>query len=140
MKPDTSPAIETQAEARWVEAALVRSLMRAARNWQFLSLLLVFVMLGVLWNDASAWALTAWAIVAIAVSAVRVWMLARYARLPAAAQLPFFSRWRFLWPLSALVGAMATALFFDRAPLADQFICWLFMAGMAMFSSSVLIK
>ncbi len=138
MKPDTSPAIETQAEARWVESALVRSLMRAARNWQFLSLLLIFVMLGVLWNDASAWALTAWATVAIVVSALRVWMLARYAQLPAAAQLPFFSRWRFLWPLSALVGAMVTGLFFDRAPLADQFICWLFMAGMAMFSMNSL--
>ena len=140
MKPDTSPAVETHAQAQWVEAELVRSLMRAARNWQFLSLLLVVVVLSLLWDDAPAWALAAWAIAGVAVSATRSWMLTRYAVLPAARQLAFFERWRVLWPLSALTGGLATGLFFDRAPLAEQSICWLFIAGMAMFSTNSLSR
>jgi signal transduction histidine kinase len=134
MKPDTSPVVETQAQALWVEGQLVRSLMRTARNWQFLGLLLAAVVLGLLWNDAPAWLLATWTAATVAASSARIWMLRRYAALPAAQQLAFFARWRFLWPLSAFVGGLATGLFFGRAPLADQFICWLFMAGMAMFS------
>ena len=55
MKPDISPAIETQAQARWVEGELVRSLVRTARNWQFLGLVLAAVVLGLLWDDAPTW-------------------------------------------------------------------------------------
>ena len=134
MKPDISPAIETQAQARWVEGELVRSLARTARNWQFLGLVLAAVVLGLLWDDAPTWLLATWTTATVSVSTARIWMLRRYAGLPAPLQFPFFTRWRFLWPLSAFVGGLATGLFFDRAPLADQFICWLVMAGMAMFS------
>jgi hypothetical protein len=41
----------------------------------------------------------------------------------------------------AAVGAglgLTTLLYFDRASLADQFICWLIIAGLAMFSINVL--
>ena len=33
---------------------------------------------------------------------------------------------------------MVTELYFDRAPLGDQYICWLIMAGLAMFSINTL--
>jgi signal transduction histidine kinase len=39
-----------------------------------------------------------------------------------------------LWPASAVVWGLVTLLYFDRAPLTDQFICWLILAGLAMFS------
>ena len=138
MKPDTSPTIVAHAEARWVEDELVRSLVRTARNWQFLGLVMAVVVLGLLWDDEPAWLLAVWTTATVGVSTARIWMLRRYGGLPAPQQLPFFRKWRFLWPLSAFVGGLATGLFFDRAPLADQFICWLFMAGMAMFSSNSL--
>ena len=52
----------------------------------------------------------------------------------AAEHLAFFGRYRMLWPVSALVWGLTTLLYFDRSSLADQFICWLIMAGLAMFS------
>ena len=134
MNPETTPAIETHAQEQWVEGELVRSLVRTSRNWKFLGLVMAAVVLGLLWNDAPAWLLAIWTTTTVSVSTARILMLNRYAHLPASEQLQFFRRWRFLWPLSAFVGGLATGLFFDRAPLADQFICWLFMAGMAMFS------
>ena len=33
-----------------------------------------------------------------------------------------------------MVWGLSTLLYFDRSPLADQFICWLILAGLAMFS------
>lgn len=138
MKNDIPPAIETQSQAQWVEGELVRGVVREARNWQFLGLMLAAVVLGLLWNDAPPWLLGTWTAATVLVSTVRIWMLNRYAKLPAPEQLLFFARWRFLWPLSAFVGGLATVLFFDRAPLADQFIFWLVIAGMSMISINCL--
>jgi len=138
MKPDVTPAIATPAETQWVEAELVRSLMRIAQNTQPVGVLLVPVFVGVLYDDAKAGALLLWAACALAVAAVRFWVIRRYAREVMAAgsraHLAFFRKYGLLWPVSAFVWGISTLLFFDRAPLADQFICWLILAGLAMFS------
>ena len=138
MKPDMSPAIATPAEAQWVEGELVRNLMRTVRGTQFIGWGLIPIFLGVLYNDASPAALSAWTVAAAGTAVLRYWVLRRYARdvarEGAAEQLAFFMRWRGIWPLSAAVWGLATALYFDRSPLVDQFICWLIMAGLAMFS------
>ncbi|MEP6792071.1 MAG: HAMP domain-containing sensor histidine kinase, partial [Ramlibacter sp.] len=138
MKPDTSPAIATPAEAQWVEGELVRNLLRTVRNTQFIGWGLIPIVLGVLYNDASVAALSAWTLASAATAALRYSVLRLYTRnvagKGAAEHLAFFARWRGVWPLSALVWGLATALYFDRSPLADQFICWLIMAGLAMFS------
>jgi signal transduction histidine kinase len=142
MKPDTPPGIPMQAQSQWVEGELVRGLMRSPRASQFVGLTAIVVVLSLLWDDASLGVLTAWTLAAAMVSMARLWMSTSYSHGPihgdAAQQLAFFSRWRVLWPLSAFVWGLSTAIFFDRAPLADQFICWLFMAGLAMFSMNSL--
>src|SRR5688572_21961814 len=138
MKPDIAAAIATPAEARWVEAELVRSLMRTARNTQFVGLLLIPIFIGVLWNSASLGALMLWSLAAVAVAGARFWVIRKYVHevltTGAAEHLAFFGRYRLLWPLSALVWGLSTLLYFDRSSLADQFICWLILAGLAMFS------
>ena len=138
MKPDIAAAIATPAEAQWVEAELVRSLMRTARNTQFVGLFLIPIFLGVLWNDASLFALLLWSLSGVAVAGARFAVIRKYVReviaANAAEHLEFFARYRLLWPVSALIWGLSTLLYFDRSPLADQFICWLIMAGLAMFS------
>jgi signal transduction histidine kinase len=138
MKPDIPTVIATPAEARWVEAELVRSLMRTARTTQFVGVLLIPIFIGVLWDDARLSSLVIWSAAAVGLAAARFRVMGKYVREVAAAgaeeHLAFFRRYRFLWPLSALVWGLSTLLYFDRSPLADQFICWLIMAGLAMFS------
>jgi signal transduction histidine kinase len=138
MKPDTSPAIATPAEAQWVEAELVRSLMRTARNSQIIGLMLVPIFIGVLYDDASVATLALWSACALAVAGVRFWVVGKYVREVMAAgsaeHLAFFRKYRLFWPVSAFVWGLASLLFFDRSPLADQFICWLMVAGLAMYS------
>ena len=138
MKPDMTPAIGTPAETQWVEAELVRSLMRIARNTQLVGVLLIPIFVGVLFDDNETVALTVWVICALAVAAVRFDVIRRYVLEVMAAgsraHLVFFDRYALLWPVSAFVWGASTWLFFDRSPLADQFICWLVLAGLAMFS------
>ena len=75
MKPDIPPAIATPAEAQWVEAELVRSLMRTARNTQLIGLLLIPVFVGVLWNDATPGALLLWSRGGRGRGRARFWMI-----------------------------------------------------------------
>jgi signal transduction histidine kinase len=138
MKPDVTPAIGTPAETQWVEAELVRSLMRTARNTQLVGILLIPIFIGVLFDDNETLALTLWTLCGVAVAAVRFAIIRRYVRevmiAGSRAHLAFFEKYRALWPVSAFVWGASTLLFFDRSPLADQFICWLMLAGLAMFS------
>ncbi|HSV35403.1 MAG TPA: HAMP domain-containing sensor histidine kinase [Ramlibacter sp.] len=138
MKPDIPTAIATPAEARWVEGELVRSLMRTARTTQVVGLLLIPVFVGVLWTETTLGMLLLWSAAAMGVAGGRFWIIRKYVREVmgggAVEHLAFFSRYRWLWPLSAFVWGLSTLLYFDRSSLADQFICWLILAGLAMFS------
>ncbi|HEY8360807.1 MAG TPA: HAMP domain-containing sensor histidine kinase [Ramlibacter sp.] len=130
------------AEAQWVQGELVRNLMRTQRNTQSIGLVLIPVVVGVLWGDTDRGWLAAWAAFALAVAASRFWILHAYERdvkhRGSADHLAFFRRHRLFWPLSALMWGLTTALHFDRASLPDQFICWLLLAGVAMFSINAL--
>ncbi|MCE3269807.1 MAG: putative histidine kinase, classic [Ramlibacter sp.] len=138
MQPEPVPPPTPSDEAQWVEGALVRSLMRTQRNSQWVSLLLMAVLLGVLWGDAPTAVTSAWAALGLFAVAARAWVLRRYDRdvvqRGTGELLAFFRRWRLVWPLSALFWGLTTILYFDRSSLADQFICWLIMAGLAMYS------
>ncbi|WP_323740770.1 sensor histidine kinase [Caenimonas koreensis] len=138
MKPEIPPAIATPAESRWVESELIRSLMRTARNTQVASLVLIPVFLSVLWNDAPLGSLVLWSLAALAIVGARFWVIRRYVQhvmaAGADAHLAFFERYQLLWPASAMVWGLSTLLYFDRASLDDQFVCWLVLAGLAMFS------
>ncbi len=125
-------------EAEWVNGELIRSLMFNARTSQYASLMLVPVMFGVLYQDVPNWQLLAWVGTALAVSAYRMWFMRRYSTNVStgdpADQIMFMRRYGFTWPLGAFVWGMSAVLHFDRAPMADQFICWLILTGLAMFS------
>jgi signal transduction histidine kinase len=138
MKPEVTPAIATPAETQWVEAELVRSLMRIARTTQVVGLILIPIFVAVLYDDQAPRNLATWAGIAVTVAAVRFAIVRKYVREVVAAgsraHVEFFRRIALLWPVSAFVWGISTTMFFDRSPLADQFICWLMLAGLAMFS------
>jgi signal transduction histidine kinase len=138
MKPDTRPLVATAAEAQWVEGELIRDLMRTQRNTQVVGVMLIPVYMGVLWADAPFIALLVWALLTSLVAFGRVAVINRYKRdvmrSGPEAHRAFFDTYRMVWPVSAAMWGLTTVLFFDRAPLVDQFVCWLVLAGLAMFS------
>jgi signal transduction histidine kinase len=137
--PQPPPA---PADSLWVEGELVRSLMRSQRATRWLSLLLVPVMASMLWGEVPQHALLAWAFASIALAAGRFVLLRHYesriAGGPAEAQIAFLQRWRFAWPLTAMLWGSSALLFFDRAPLETQFVCWLLLSALGMFSINTL--
>ncbi len=142
MKPAVPPTAATPAESQWVQGELVRSLMRTQRTTQLLGVMLIPVFVGLLWQDASPPALAAWAAATALLAIARFWVLRLYlhdvATAGADAHLAFLARWRWVWPATSAVWGLSTLLFFDRAPLQDQFVCWLMLAGLAMFSINTL--
>lgn len=142
MKSETLPPPTPSAEAHWVQAELVRSLMRTQRDTQWVGVLLVAVMAAVLWNDVSHGLLALWVLLGAAVAAWRYWVLRCYERdvvhRGSDEHIAFHRRHQLVWPASALAWGLTTLLYFDRSSLADQFICWLMMAGLAMFASNSL--
>ncbi|HYF20605.1 MAG TPA: HAMP domain-containing sensor histidine kinase [Ramlibacter sp.] len=142
MKPDTSPAVATPAEARWVEGELVRGLMRTQRTTQWIGVVLIPVFVVLLWQDAHPVALGAWAAASAAVAVLRLWINRVYDRHIAHGgpeeHEALLRRWGFAWPLTSALWGATALLYFDRAPLPDQYICWLTLAGLAMFSINTL--
>jgi len=137
VKP-AAPPVDTPAEAHWVEGELVRSLMRVQRTTQLIGLALIPIVVLVLWADAHPAALAGWAAALVGSAMLRLAIVRRYesdcAAAPAAQQLAFMARHGYIWPVGGALWGAATLLFFDLAPLADQFLCWLLLAGLAMFS------
>ena len=139
MKPDaTAPAPATVVDSDWVEAQLVSSLLRASYNTQVVGLFVVPIFVAVLWEHTLGAALLLWTFGSAVLALARFATMRKYAREVRLAgtseHLAFFDRYGMLWPVSALVWGLSTLLFFDKAPLADQFVCWLLLAGLAMFS------
>lgn len=138
MKMESPPALLPAAEGEWVEGELVRNLMRTQRSTQWIGVVLIGVLATVLWADAPPDWVVAWALFALGVAALRSWIIRRYERevvdRGAGEHLAFYRRYRLIWPLSALVWGLTTWLHFDRATLPGQFVCWLILAGVAMFS------
>ncbi len=138
MTEHTLPAPQQISEKDWVNGELIRNLMFNARTSQYASLLLIPVVFGVLFRDVPHWQLLLWSVSAALMSGYRMWFMVRYASTVSAAdaagQTLFMRRYGFTWPLGAIIWGSSTLLHFDRAPLPDQFICWLILTGLAMFS------
>ncbi|MBL0422938.1 HAMP domain-containing histidine kinase [Ramlibacter sp. AW1] len=137
-KSDTVAAPRATAEAQWVEAELVRTLMSTVRSTKLTSMLLVPLYLALLWGETRTVPLALWAVVAILVLGARAQVAHHYVQYFSGAApqrlLAFYGRVRLLWAASAAVWGATVWLFFDTASLASQFIAWLLLAGIAMFA------
>ncbi len=131
-----SPASPLPPETQWVEAELVRTLMRTAQQTQFAAWLVIPVYLVLVAGNAPPLALLAWLASACGVAVARGLAVRHYERTllasEPAAQLAFYARAQWLWPASALVWGLAPALFHERTPLAYEFGGWLVLAITAM--------
>ncbi|MGH6625538.1 MAG: sensor histidine kinase [Burkholderiaceae bacterium] len=134
---ETAPPIP---ESAWVEGELIRSLMSTARNAQYLALLVLPVLFGVLYGNVPTAGLLLWTAAFLAVAAYRLWFMSLYDRRFAQAgtdeQLRFMARHGFSWPLIACIWGSSALLYFDKMPVDDQFICWLVLTGLGTFSIS----
>lgn len=138
MNRDAPPAPSADpAEALWVQAELIRGLMRTAGQWQYASIAVIPLLLAVLWPYASP-GLALWLVFAAGVSLARFGILREYTRVVMAGgmrqHVAFFNRFWLIWPASGMVWGLTVALHFDRVALESQFICWLLVVAMTMLA------
>jgi len=107
--PDKAHPLPTESE--WVEAELVRTMMRAAYQTQFAAWLVSPVFLGLLASSGGSLMLTLWCSAAGAIGLLGAGVLLRFDRRMAATepatQLAFHRRFRWLWPAAGLVLGLA---------------------------------
>ncbi|NML43919.1 HAMP domain-containing histidine kinase [Ramlibacter sp. G-1-2-2] len=113
--------------------------MRTQRSTQWVGLAFIAIFAAVLWPGSPPGPLAAWTVLAAGVALARLRVLRRYEREVMVGgseeHIAFHHRYHLLWPASALVWGLATLIFFDRIALADQFLCWLMLAGLGMFTT-----
>jgi len=131
-----APASADEADP-WVRGELIRSLMRSARGSHFLAAALMPAMVSLSWNHVPHWQLFIWLGIGVLTTACRVWgeriYQLHYASKDSAAQQRFVEHYRYLWSASAFAWGLSILIFFERAPLINQFMSWLIVAGVGTF-------
>lgn len=139
MKPETPTPACPSSESDWIDAELIRNLMRTAPGTQITAALIIPVMFAVLQESAVPMAgLGLWTLAMLMFSVLRFWVMRHYtlhvAHAGTDAQLKFMARYGWTWPLGACMWASVGLLFFDKTPLATQFLGWLIIVGIGTFA------
>ncbi|MDR3453582.1 MAG: HAMP domain-containing sensor histidine kinase [Rhodoferax sp.] len=139
MKSELLALAPPSSESDWIDGELIRNLMRGAPETQITAALIIPVMFAVLQQSAVPMAgLGLWTVAMLMFSGLRFWVMRRYTQHVAHgdtdAQLKFMARYGWTWPLGACLWASAGLLFFDKTPLATQFLGWLIIVGIGTFA------
>jgi signal transduction histidine kinase len=138
--PSAGPHVGPDIVARddWVEVRLTRSFMRNGRPALHSASMVIPVLVAILYNDVNNLGLLCWAIAAVVMTLARYRVISIYYRdyagASAARLREFMSRYSWTWTVSAAIWGTSMFLHFRKAPIYDQFIGLLILAGMAGFA------
>jgi signal transduction histidine kinase len=138
--PDASRhmAIDAVARDEWVEAKLMRSFMRSGLPGLYSASMVIPIIVVVLYGDVDSLALFLWTLAAVGMTLWRYRVINLYNRKYAGASgaklRDFTSRHSWTWTMSAVIWGSSMFLHFRKAPIYDQFICLIVLAGMAGFA------
>lgn len=138
--PGAGPHVEPDIVARddWVEAKLMRAFMRNGRPALHSASMVIPVLVAILYNDVNNLALLCWTLAAVVMTLARYRVITIYYRdyadASAAGLREFMSRYSWTWTLSAAIWGASMFLHFRKAPIYDQFIGLMILAGMAGFA------
>ena len=126
-----------QAEA-WVRGEMIDKLMTTARNSRMLSAAVTVTLVVFGWGQVPTWQLLGWVVLSLAVSAWRTGAERFYdlhrAQRDGAWQQRFIAGYIRLWMASAVVWGLSILIFFERPPDLNQFLCGLFVSGVAVYA------
>jgi signal transduction histidine kinase len=132
------PPLPDPAEERaWIDGELIRRAMEAARSGQYMGLVMIGVTMLIGCAHLPTWPLLGWAFGAVLLWTVRAWVFEVHRQAVAAldgqAQVRYMRRWAWMWPISGAWWSLVSGLFMRYAPVPEQFICWVLIAGTGVF-------
>ncbi len=132
------PASSADEAEAWVRGEMIDKLMATARNSRLLSAAVTVTLVVLGWGDVPTWQLLGWLALSLAVSiwrsgAERLYDL-QHARKDVAWRQRFVAMYSRLWMASAVVWGLSPLIFFERPPDLNQFLCGVFVAGVAAYA------
>lgn len=124
----------------WVDGESIRAYMTTQRSTHLIALLVMPVIFSMLYGHVYPPGLVAWFVISILLTAYRWRYTKHYMRHLADAdtyaQLQFRAQHAWTWPLASGLWGALVWLFFTQAPLFNQFVCWVTLASIGVFSAT----
>ncbi len=130
---DDGRAVERE---RYVGSRLIQRFMRENHVRRLIAAGLAPILAAICWRHVPGAHLAAWLGALLLVEVARFFAARTYARHYAAARVArvaFLRRMMPLWFASAAVWGMSAALFFNRIPVSQQYLCWMILAAVVSF-------
>ena len=127
--------------AEWMEGESIRSLLTTQGSLHMMATMIVVpIVIGVLYEHVSKPALLVWFCLIALLTAYR-WLFLNYYQnnlttAETQIQLKFNARYSWTWPLTGLLWGSLVWLFFTKAPVFNQFVCWVVLAGIGGFATT----
>lgn len=133
-------SVDTPEDILWFEAESIRTFMPMQRQTQIITLFVIPMIFGLLYGSVYLPGLYAWTLISTIFITFRWWISSQYMkfvyRADDAAQLKFRDKYSWTWSISAFLWSTLDWLFFGKASMGDQVICWVILAGIGMHSTT----
>jgi signal transduction histidine kinase len=138
--PLQSHAIDTPADISWYEAESIRTFMPMQRQTQIITLFVIPLVFALLYDSVYLPGLYLWTFISAVFITYRWWLSSQYMqhvyKAGDDAQLKFRDAHSWTWSMSAFLWSTLDWLFFGKASMNDQVICWLILAGIGLHSTT----
>ncbi|MDO8776113.1 MAG: HAMP domain-containing sensor histidine kinase [Burkholderiaceae bacterium] len=134
------PAATTQDHADWVQGESIRAFMPTQQQTQIIALFVFPVVFLVLYEHVYMPGLIIWLVLSVLLAIYRWRLTMHYTRhlseSDTATQLQFMTNNAWTWPLTSLLWSVLVWLFFSKAPLFNQLVCFVILASIGVFSAT----
>lgn len=137
--PQTTPAAD-QAHERWIEGESIRAFMPTQQQTQVIALFIIPIVFALLYGHVNMVALTVWVVLSVCLALYR-WKLTVYytehlSEADTETQLNFKKKNAWTWPFTSFLWGSLVWLFFAKASLFNQLVCFVILASIGVFSAT----
>ena len=132
------PLSTAQLDTDWMEGENVRTYMSMQINTIVFALITIPIVFALLYGHVHTLGLLVWLVLTLLANGYRLWFTLGYTKnlvnADSATQLQFKSKYSWIYPVSSGLWGALVWLFYTKAPLFQQFICWATLASIGVFS------
>ena len=134
-------ALNTETEiSDWIEGESIRAFMPTQQQTQIIALFVMPIVFALLYAHVNMLGLIVWAIASLSLALYRWRLTANYTKYLSESsttdQIQFKKKNYWTWPTTAFLWSSLVFLFFGRAPIFNQLVCFVVLASIGVFSAT----